>query len=150
MKGNSVLKPSQIQSHVWLPAWWHSLHISQGGNQGLGPFHLHSCEQSLLAPVIPLTLLGTRVTPASKARHPASCLSLNVFAELPALDLMFLPKMRCSSGVFVTLIAKPGSVGLFFSPGSPLYGFPMGHTYASCREGCAFLSWAVLLQRRET
>lgn len=115
MKENSVLKSSQVRSRVQPSVWWRLLAVSQGGNQGLDPSHLYSCEQFLLAPVIPLTLLGARISPASKAWRPAPCLSLGVFVELlPALSLTILPKTSCSSRPFVTPIAKPGSAEFLF------------------------------------
>lgn len=57
-----------------------------GCRPGLGPSHLHSCEQSLLAPVIPLTLLGVRISPVCRVWHPASCLALAALVELPELS----------------------------------------------------------------
>lgn len=145
MKEKSVLKSSPDTKSVW----WHLLAVSQGGNQGLDPSHLYSCERSLFAPVIPLTLLGARIPPASGAWHPASCRSLSALVELPALSLAFLPKMSRSSGAFVTPTAKPGYAEFLFLAKHPSrMAFPWdGHTRASCGAGtCAF---PILLRWRE-
>lgn len=150
MKENGALKWSWTQSHVVLPVWWHFLGVSLGADQGLGPSHLHSCEQSLLAPVIPLTLLGTRISPVCRAWHPASCLALAALVELPELSLACLPKMISSSRAFVAPVPKPGSVEFLFLAKHPLCtAFPWdGRIHASCRAGHA-LCRAILLQCRE-
>lgn len=114
MKENRALEWSWTQSHVGPPVWWRFLGVRLGAEQELGPSHLHSCEQSLLAPVIPLTLLGARISPACRAWHPASCLALAALVELPELSLACLPKMISSSRAFVTLVPKPGSVEFLF------------------------------------
>lgn len=117
---------------------------------GLGPSHLHSCEQSLLAPVIPLTLLGARISPACRAWHPASCLALAALVELPELSLACLPKMISSSRAFTGLMPKPGSVEFLFLTEHPLcMAFPWdGRIRASCRAGHVLFQ-AILLQCRE-
>lgn len=111
MKENRALEWSWTRSHVGLPVWWHFLGVNLGAEQGLGPSHLHSCQQSLPGPVIPLTLLGVRISPACRAWHPASCLALAALVGLPELCL---PKMISSSRAFVTPMPKPGSVEFLF------------------------------------
>lgn len=120
MKENRALKWFWTHSLLGLPVWWHFLRVSLGAEQGLGPSHLRSCEQSLLAPVIPLTLLGVRISPVCRAWHPASCLALAALVELPELCLECLPKRISSSRAFIIPMPKPGSVEFFvlisFSP----------------------------------
>lgn len=149
VKENRALKWSWTQSHIGLPVWWRLLGVSQGADQGLGPSHLHSCEQSLLAPVIPLTLLGARISPACGAWHPASCLALAALVELPELSLACLPKMISSSRAFLT-DAKTWIRWVPLSHQTPLcMAFPWdGHIRASCRAGHALFQ-AILLQWRE-
>lgn len=121
-----VLRSLQLKSHVQPSMWWHLLVVSQGGDQGLDPSHLYSCRQSLLVPVIPLTLPGMRISPASETWHPASYPSLGVFVELPVLSLTFLPKTSCSSRAFVLLIAQPGSAEFLFLAKHPSIQFSHG------------------------
>lgn len=163
MKENGVLKSSRVQSRIWPSVWWDLLTVRQCGNQGLDPSHLYSCEQSLLAPVIPLTLLGARISPASAAWQPASCLAPGALMELPVLCLMFLPKLSCSSRAFLTLTGKPGSLELFLAitplglpstwDGQITESFRLGKTFkvieSSRSRMYAFLSGAILLQWRE-
>lgn len=145
VKENRALKCSWTQSHVGPPVWWRFLGARLGAEQGLGPSHLHPCEQSRLVPVIPLTLLGARISPACRVWHPASCPALAALVELPELSLACLPKMISSSRAFVTPVPKPGSVEFLFltkhasarlSPGMDVSVHPAEQDTLFSRQSC--------------